>query len=344
MIEDADGSSRRFVRTFLVVFVIGMIASSALALLVDPLQTFGTGVVPGILTNEREEKPDAFLRLSPPPQAIVLGSSRVYKVRPDCVQELTGYRAYNFGFGFAKLEDFLAVWRFAKAEGHAPIKELIIGVDIETFDEEEADQRLLSSQRLRPYVTGFGSISFGTATKALFGWQAFRYAITSLWHDVRGDRPPSIARINPDGTITYLEWEAQIKAGTFDPVPNITRVAKKLELRSRSRRFPQLSPPRVALFRELVKSAHADGVAIDVFIPPVHPAIAAAHDAGPIGARMKDLEHMLVELNDEGLIHYVSMDDFHGDLNGWFDGNHMTEPTTTRVLLKLFGRAHGCGM
>jgi hypothetical protein len=55
---------------------------------------------------------------------------------------------------------------------------------------------------------------------------------------------------------------------------------------------------------------------------------------------------MLRELAREGTIQWFpvhSLEDFHGDPDGYFDGLHMTETNSTRLLLAMFHRDHGCG-
>src|SRR5690348_7094335 len=102
--------SYRFMRAFLAIVLVGLAASAAVALIVDPFGAFGTGGrIPPAVPNERESKPDAFLAAAAPPQALVLGSSRVMKLNPKCVEELTGFPAFNFGFGNNHVEDMYAV-------------------------------------------------------------------------------------------------------------------------------------------------------------------------------------------------------------------------------------------
>src|SRR5450432_2472618 len=110
--EDFDletRQARRFTRRVLAIVLLGMIFTTLMALLVDPLRVFGTGRIPSALTGERDEKPDAFVALDPPAQAVVLGSSRVMKLRPSCIAELTGYATYNFGLSDGLIEDRYAV-------------------------------------------------------------------------------------------------------------------------------------------------------------------------------------------------------------------------------------------
>lgn len=346
--RDADGvASRRFTRVVLGAVAAGLAISAGFAWLVDPLRTFGTGRVPSVLTSEHYGKPRSFLRLDPPAQAIVLGSSKVMKLAPSCLREVTGYPAFNFGLSSSHVEDWIAAYRFARAEGKAPLREVVIGVDVDAFDNHaEPDPRLLSSVYLRRYLDDRWHLSWGVASRALFGWQALRFGLSSLvYHVVPSLRPQARMRFDDQGLVIYDAWERAMQSGTLNRAPLFAAVAEKLHGKLAGKGFDALSPERVALFRELVRSAHAAGIAVDVFVPPFHPELAALRE-GPIVARAAEVEQLLDQLAAEGSIRYLrvaGIADFHGDPAGYFDGAHMTEANSSRLLLAMFHREHGCG-
>lgn len=344
MVLSADEySSRRFTRVFLTILILGMAATALLALFVDPYGTFGTGRIPPLLTNEREEKPKALLALDPTPQAIVLGSSQAMKLNPKCIQEVTGIPAFNFGVSSAHVEDLVAVVGFYRARSRVPLKELIIGADPELFDTKEVDPRLVSSHELGPYVASHSGVSWATATKALFGKQAALAAVTSIKHHVHAG-PAGHRTTTADGMLVYPDWEAQLKKGTFQLAPHMADIAQRLKPDEEA--FTKLSASRIAMFQDLVRSVHQSGAMVDVFIPPLHPGVAAAWSQTPIAARTKELDAVLQELDRQGVIRYLKIDrveDFGGDPAGYFDGVHMMESNTSLLLLKMFHRDHGCG-
>lgn len=354
----ADHAARRFTRAFLAVLVLGLAGSAAMALLVDPTDTFGTGRIPSILTSERNDKPVAFRTIDPPPRAVVFGSSRVMKLRPSCITEITGLPAFNFGLSNAMVEDLMATYRFIRARGRAPLRELIIGLDVEVFDDRaEPDQRLHSAGELAEYLDDGAGLSFDTATRGLFSWQALRLAGSSLWARLHPrSRPPAKLSYARDGFITYDIMEAEMTAGTFSAKQRFAEMAAKLSARRGTRDFTELSARRVAKFRELVAAAHADGVTVDVFIPPISAAMerilspgdpGSPGNRGRLAARRRELDAVLAELERAGQIHYLRVarvEDFGGDPAGYFDGVHMTEANASRLLLAMFHRSHGCGV
>lgn len=337
----------RFTAAFVLVLLAGLATTAAVALLVDPVHTFGTGRVRPMLTGERDDKPAAFLARQPSPQAIVLGSSRVLKLRPACITELTGLPAYNFGVTDAQVEDMDAILAFIRDRGAAPLREIVIGLDVDVFDDRiEVDQRLISSPALGRYVAGAG-LSFDTATRALFGYQDFKYGLQLVHYELRGSRPRDAIHFEPDGVIYYEGDEEQIAAGTFSLHDHIAANIARRDRKFLAAGFAKLSPARLALFRDVVTRAHAAGARVDVFVPPLHRAIAELRSGGPVPARLGDLDRFLHELDANGLIHYLPMnaiEDIGGDPDGYYDGNHLTETNSSRVLLAMFHRPHGCGL
>jgi hypothetical protein len=344
-----DRAGQRFTRVFLLVVLSGLAGAAAIAIAIDPTHTFGTGQVPSVLTGERDTKPAAFRALEPAARAVVLGSSRVMKLRPACVQELTGLPTFNFGLSSAIMEDLVAAFRFARAHSKAPLGELIIGVDVEAFDNHaEPDQRLRSAVELRAYVDGPTGLSFDAATRTLFGWQTLRLAALSLWYQLRpGARPPARVSYAPDGFITYNVLEAEIRAGTFSRKKHYADMVAKLRDVRGTKEYTALSEPRVQAFRDLIATAHRDGTRIDVVIPPIAAEMEPARDAGRFAARRRDLDALLGELERAGMIHYLRVtriEELGGDPTGFFDGAHMTEANSARVLLAMFHKDRGCGI
>jgi hypothetical protein len=343
-----EQSSRRFTGLFVGTYVLMMLATAGLALAVDPLRTFGTSRVTSVLSGERDEKPELFLRSHPVPEAIVLGTSRVMKLRPSCIHEVTGIPSFNFGLSSSMVEDWMAVYRFVTAHGR--IRELIIGADVDAFDNraEVNDPRLTSAPYLRPYVEGSTGLSWTVATRALFGWQAFRYGVRSLqYYLLPKTKPVEAMRFEADGYLRYDKIEDQLRRGVFDPRPRRDENARRFRGPMATTGFTKLSPYRLEMFKKLIRAAHEVGVRIDVFIPPVQADIQAVLAGQPIENRRRELESVLRDLDREGSIHYMQVKtaaDFNGDPDGFFDGIHMNDANNDRVILKMFGQSHGCGM
>ena len=109
-VEAADqAGARSFLRGFLTLFVIAVTALIASSVLLDPAGVFDIRIVPASQQTTRDDKARALLALPEKPEVLVLGSSRVWSIRPARLQELTGARAFNYGVDKGMLFDFAAV-------------------------------------------------------------------------------------------------------------------------------------------------------------------------------------------------------------------------------------------
>jgi hypothetical protein len=342
-LSDVDGKSRRFTWVFLVVLLGGLATTAAVALLIDPFQVFGTGRIPTEIVNERVLKPELFLQATPPPQAIILGSSRVYKIDPRCVTELTGLPAFNFGVGNGNAEVWYAIMRFIREYGRAPVRELMIGVGADDFD-THTDHRMEIAPYLSKYI-GHSGLSWSEATRLLFGEDAFESGLRRLWHHLRPARGERPYYFGPDGLQFEARRDEQIRRGTYSFEAATAKQAARLQGLAADR-FDELSPVRVALFRTVLRDARAAGATIDVFMTPMSPVLTRARSFSQIRQREADLDVLLSQLERDGMLRYhrlAEVEDLGRDPEGFYDGAHMTATTATQVLLRVFHREHGCG-
>lgn len=343
-LTDIDARSRRFTWVFLILLLGGLATTAAVAVLVDPFQVFGTGRVPTDVVNERILKPEFFLQAAPPPRAIVLGSSRVLKIDPSCVAELTGLPAFNFGLGNGNADDWRAIMSFIGEYGRAPVRELLIGVDADAFD-THTDHRMEIAPYLSKYI-GHAGLSWDEATRLLFGEDAFESGLRTFGHYLRSVRNERWYYFRPDGLQFEAARDEQIRLGTYSFEAATAKQVARIEGLAADR-FDQLSPTRVASFQTIIRNAHASGATVDVFVPPMSTVLTRARSFSQIPQREADLDALLSQLERDGMLRYhrlAEVEDLGRDLTAFYDGGHMTGTTATRVLLRLFHRQHGCGL
>ena len=343
-LADVDRKSRRFTWVFLFVLLGGLATTATVATLIDPFQVFGTGLIPTEVVNERVFKPVQFLRATPPPQAIILGSSRVFQIDPRCVTELTGLPAFNFGVGNGNAEVWYAIMRFIHEYGRAPPRELLIGIEADAFD-THTDHRMEIAPYLSKYI-GHSGLSWGEATRLLFGEDAFKSGLRTLWHHLRPMRGERPYYFGPDGLQFDAARDELIRRGVYPFEAETAKQAARLQGLAADR-FDELSPPPVALFRTVLRDARAAGATIDVFITPMRPMLTRARAFSQIPQRDADLDVLLTQLERDGILHYhrlAEVEDLGQDPEGFYDGAHMTPTMAKRVLLRLFHRQHGCGL
>jgi hypothetical protein len=344
----ADPSPRdaAFLRGFLVSLLVFSAFLALLVYLTDPLGLFGVGLVPPVVSADRDYKAGLYRR-GQPSEVLILGSSRVKTLAPECVRRLTGRAAFNFGVNGGGSDDLLAVYRFARTTFPGRLRQLIIGVDPETLEEDEGRNRaLLESGALAVWNPAGAGRAHRAGVADLLSSESVLAAVHSLRHLTleRGALPQEM--LGPDGAQSYPVWDDEIRRGAF---PQQDRVLGSIPgVLGRYTSFQALSTRKVSYLRTLVETARDDSVEVVGYIPPVHPALArAALGSGVLQARQADTERLLQELAGERLLRYVpvsTLASFGGDSTLFYDAIHMMPENSARLLAALYGRPGGCAL
>jgi hypothetical protein len=294
-----------FLRAFVVSLALLLAATAALVVLTDPLGRFGTGLVPPVVSADRDQKAALYRKRAPPPALVVLGSSRSKTIAPDCLQQLTGKPAFNFAVNGAGTEDLLAILRFLLSTPGASVRTAFVGVDPEMMQGGEGVLRALRTSRaLGPYAPGGASGELRGALGAdLLGWQVVSAALRSVARRARSAKALPEALLEPDGLQRYPRFEAALghdrshqNANVLGSIPGIL---------GRYERFPTLEPERVGYLRKFAQEARDAGVGLVAFMPPVHPAFARAAAGTAWRERTEETASLLQSLEREGLLRYV---------------------------------------
>jgi hypothetical protein len=340
---ESTPSDSAFVRTFLVSFLVLLLVATALTLLVDPLGRFGTGLLPPLLTNDRDQKATLYRSRHPRPEIVVLGSSRSKTLPPACFERLTGRPAFNFAVNGAGSEDFLAILRFVRAQPGDSVRELFIGVDPETLQGTGGATRALTASRLLgPFqpaeVVARQRLTLGSD---LLGWQAVSAAARSLASHAQSRSAPEI-RLDPDGLQRYPLAEAELRSGTF---PTAERVTGSIPgILSRYESFPGLDTDRVSTLRQFVSEAKQAGLPVTAFIPPIHPALARAASRTAWTPRTAETVALLRALERDGGLRYVETRSLPVDSTQFIDAIHFLGPVADRIAEALTAAPGGCAL
>jgi len=331
---DSTIDDRRFLRTFLVAFIAAALLIAAINFVVDPTDVFHTGLFPPVTWVDRDEKSVFFTQMQPKPQLLILGSSRMMKMNPACATSLSGLKTFNFAVNDARAEDYVAILGFVSDHGGAP-KRILIGIDSEGLSNAPFDWRLANSKYLSRYLPVRPS-KFSHLGENLLSRIQLAASMSSVRHVLT--HQTETIRVGPDGYLTYIDLEAAKSRGTFDLRReirvSITGYATSFE------HFDGLSPVRVAMLHDFFTQCHAKGIQVDAVIPPLHPDVLAAMERTPVRARIADTARMLRQFEAEGLLHYIdvtTIDRFGGDPDRFFDGIHMEEWNSSRILEHVYG-------
>src|ERR1700730_17557801 len=126
------GDARRWLQVFFVVLLGGVASVGGTNFLVNPLGYYPTHALPPITWSSRGLK----LRLlseAPPPEVLILGSSRSMKIAPRDVQRLSHFTAFNASVDSARVEDWYALLNFTLSRPGMRLQRVILAIDPEAF-------------------------------------------------------------------------------------------------------------------------------------------------------------------------------------------------------------------
>jgi hypothetical protein len=340
---ESTAADRAFVRTFLVSFLSLLLLVAAVSLLVDPLGRFGTGLLPPILTNDRDQKAILYQRRKPRPQVVVLGSSRSKTIAPSCLERLTGHPAFNFAVNGAGSEDFLAILRFLRAAPGDSIRALFVGVDPETLQGTGGATRALAASRLLgPFLpTDRWPARQPTLGSDLFGWQAVSAAARSVSSHLY-KASAADTRLEADGLQRYPIVEGELQAGHPETA---RRVAASIPgVLARYESFAGLDSERVSSLKKFVSEARQAGLSVTAFIPPVHPGFARVASTTAWAPRTSETVALLRALEREEGLRYVETRFLPIDSTQFVDAIHFLGPVADRIAEALTATPGGCAL
>jgi len=340
--SSSDGA---FLRTFVVTFVGLLAAIAALVRITDPMAAFGSGIIPPIVSADRDYKAALYRARRPAPEVVLLGSSRIKTLRPECITALTGEPAFNFGVNAAVADDFLAIFRFLRAEPGSRLRQIVLGVEPEAFIGSAAVGRALAQSRMLGRFVSLSPADPDRIWSDLFSDASLTAALRSVWH-YRFDRGalPQEA-LDPDGLQTRPRWDQEIRTGRF-PQHSVVLTTSRA-IRTRYLGEPHLSPGRLAQFQLLLREARAAGVRVTAFVPPVHPVLLRDAAGTAFQSLTDSLVRVLLRAERDGMLRYVetrSLSDFAGDSTLYYDAIHMTAGNADRLLAALYQSPRRCAV
>lgn len=336
----------RFLGRFLFALAMTCCAYVAPLRAVNPEGDFRDGLFAPIVVDAREWKMDQ-LRSSAAVRgydALVLGSSRSMQLGGD-FDARYGTHAYNFAVDSAHVEDYLAIYHWAKQIGIRP-RVLAVGIDLEALhDSDRVDERYERNPEL---IGALGETpewrrgvdAFGTDVqkyKRMFTTWYVRDTVQSVRVHLSSDTPPEIEALEADGVLRYPRWDAQRAAGTFDLKAEIASCVPPYI--DRFRDMHGLSAWRTGLLEQLLKEAAADGVLVIGWLTPLHAQTIAELSKSTSYATLR--EHAVAMLADLSTRYGVRWRDlsepasFAATADGWYDCAHPDASNLARLIAAL---------
>jgi hypothetical protein len=332
-------AQRRFVRAF--AWALG----GALALLgafnvgVNPYGYYPTRIVRPLTWSSRVTHSDDLAQCHQW-QAVVLGSSRSMKLSPSQIEQKSGLRTYNAAVDSAMAEDLLAIWRLAHERCGATLRELIIGIDIESFhDVQEPDGRITGAPLIWTHLPPQEQLrSASAALSRTLSWEQTAQSIRSLQLAATG-YPADKVRFDADGYLHYLDHEQAKASGTFVLDSHATTQAYL----QRFAGMRHVSERRRAVFETLLRETAQAGVRVRTFITPLHEDLVTAlkkerdfdHLRTEVVTMISELQRQYPHFTNED---FTEVQSFSGSPQAFYDGAHIDDQNADRLIDTLYGK------
>jgi hypothetical protein len=310
----------------------------AVNVVVNPLGYFPTTMFRPLTWSSRADKSNR-MSVAPPAQVLVLGSSRVMQLAPQQITRVSGLTAYNAAVDSAKAEDWLAITRFALHDLRWPLREIVLGVDVEGLHNHTApDGRLGGAPKIAKHLPpSFQLRLLGEVVTSGLSQDQLSSSLRSLRFR-RNGYPEDSSSIDPDGMLHYLKFSREIAAGTFRPEFAGTALAYE----SRFAGMTRVGDDREHALRTLLTLAHERNITVRAFISPLHHSVVAHLNRHRDFARLRrEVLAMLQQMSSEFAPHlavrdYTDVSVFGGDPELFYDGAHVREGNADRLVQSLW--------
>ena len=235
---------------------------AALNVVVDPFGAHGTSLLDPIVLSSRRPKLHLYRRASPPPEVVVLGSSRSFEMEPSAIERSLGRPAFNAAVQAAVPQDYEDFASCFEQMGRFPAV-LILGLGIEQMlagdgAPGEPDDPLAAC---RP-STGRVPRSL-LALESTLTLQETQGSVRSLLLQARGHREPMTV-FGSDGA------RLRATAGSFDLDRALEdSLAGSWSPRCFAAEF--LAPSSSAHLARLFEACRRHQARVVVYLPPYHP-------------------------------------------------------------------------
>lgn len=322
-------SIRRFTTIVLVGAALLVGVTMLLNWLVDPYARYGTSLVNPLVELPRRDKYVLLRDSTPPPDIVILGSSRAMYLRPDLIERLTGMTAFNAGVSRAMPLDYYVFAHYALDGLSRPPQQIVVCIDLQALHPTVVwnDPSWLSDSPLRDY--GESAAPPFSLEDLLIGLISGRQVDDSL---------QSIQRNLGSDDLGRPLYDSQGGIIPYDDVGDPARMP--FEDYTYWQSFDHIPPERLDELSNLFTLVDDHHVKLTVVLLPfASDALAAMRQIDNFNRQYAAL---LDFLDAQQAIHGFALDDwtdpatFGGDPAGFGDYYHMTQANSDRVVEALF--------
>jgi hypothetical protein len=353
--HDSGWNGPTFWSVFISIAVIIAGLAAAMNFIVDPFDIYGNRFLPASELNNYKQKLELFDNFQPPPNALILGSSRVMTCDPELVDEITGLRCFNFWLPGSASETFYAIMKMVEEESNEPIDLVIVGVGVETVHPALPIQ---PEARYVPQISKwFVHNRHGQATTLdriglLFTMDQTVRSVGVILSYLRGNNrertteagQPTL-EYRDDGFSLQARAEEQIAEGTFDLDAKLTR-------RLRRRRYTEqgvvvsgwtgMSKVRMQYWEDFLDICREKDIQVLVFMTPAHPRLwelLEEFGASEVYEEVSGYFERTVTEAGGTFRDYTHLASFEGDPENFYDEMHMRKQNCDLLLRNLLAAA-----
>lgn len=329
-------SQKNYWTQTVVTFLVFLIAVAALNITVDPFGIFGIGLYPPITDNRYLHMRVVLEECEPPPECLIIGSSRVECLDEDRVTELTGYKCVNCWGPGATPEIYTATLRMALEEFGFPIRLVIVGAEPgillgENKGVHPQARILLSFQRYLSKIPEW-SVCYEMVCR-VFSWENTLASVAVITSRPGEDRAEGNIYGLPDREAMLNGWGGE-RGGSETFQAELDYRLHQLEDFGKS----EFCRARTESWDEFLNLCTANDIKIYAFTQPAHPDLVDAfyyHGAEEVyGASVSYLEESV--LSSGGTFRkYIYPVDFGGATEHFRDMVHMERENGDLLLADL---------
>jgi hypothetical protein len=349
---------KAFARAFLVAALAILAAAISLQVITDPRGDFSPGLgVPEKFTtrfNVRKEKLALIENLRPnPPEAYILGSSRLMRMDPRIVKLFTGYDAFNFAVLDGMPEDFYIITRYLTEDLRAKPGIIILGVDEVAFrgrddrperTAEDAYDFYACPQLWKHLDKQDQPVPILLALKKIQATISREYlsdTITFISRKLSPRKTMKLCILDANGFTYYSQWDQRINLGLYNYEDEMKLYAAMWK--ERFEKYRTLSTARQKYLEKFFHLCRQNRIQLKVLITPMHKSLRESlknnPNAAAVDAQMRSFLHEMQKKYSFELYDFSTPASFDGAEDDFYDGVHCKYYNNEKMLLKLFSPA-----
>lgn len=330
-------AARRAATLFAGVVTGWLLANALLNWVVNPWGYYEPRLVPPRVVDDRREKLALLRRMQPPPEQLILGSSRMLRFEPARLEARTGLRTFNAAISGAAPVDALAIYRFATEELRLPVRSLLVGVELPAFTGRRRNYGTLAANpQLRRFLPG------GTADEERFraaglllNWSQTEDSLTSLAHALGASGPRRLWRdVAEDGFLRRSHHDAKREA----PGWRLDR-AIAAQIGARYLKNARTAEEAFADLSTFLRVARRRGTTVTLLATPtLEQGREYWRRIGTLGAQEACVERLrtLAAAHSARFVDFSDARAFGGDPGQFYDAVHPTVLNTRRMIDAAF--------